>query len=146
MVVNEPEDCGVGKYLFAAAILGLTLLVGAKAPKDFIEHYTVFVLACGSGDNGGWGVTHSLHTPLMAVTNAISGIIVAAGPAAPGSSVPLYPPGGGEAGKLVSSDCCPGARVPVVAASCGSAGRGGAGVWPPGSSVATPAAVESPPA
>ena len=74
--MNEPEDSGVGKYMFAAAILGLTLLVGAKAPKDFIEHYTVFVLACVIGYNVVWGVTHSLHTPLMAVTNAISGIIV----------------------------------------------------------------------
>ena len=35
--MNEPEDSGVGKYLFAAAILGLTLLVGAKAPKDLLS-------------------------------------------------------------------------------------------------------------
>ena len=79
VTMNEPEDSGVGKYMFAAAILGLTLLVGAKAPKDFIEHYTVFVLACVIGYNVVWGVTHSLHTPLMAVTNAISGIIVLGG-------------------------------------------------------------------
>ena len=79
VVVNEPEDSGLGKYIFAAAILGLTLLVGAKAPEEFIEHYTVFVLACIIGYNVVWGVTHSLHTPLMAVTNAISGIIVLGG-------------------------------------------------------------------
>lgn len=79
VVVNEPETGGAGKYIFGAAILGLTLLVGAKAPAKFIEHYTVFVLACIIGYNVVWGVTHSLHTPLMAVTNAISGIIVLGG-------------------------------------------------------------------
>ena len=39
----------------------------------------MFVLACVIGYNVVWGVTHSLHTPLMAVTNAISGIIVLGG-------------------------------------------------------------------
>ena len=37
------------------------------------------MLACVIGYNVVWGVTHSLHTPLMAVTNAISGIIVLGG-------------------------------------------------------------------
>jgi len=38
----------------------------------------VFVLACFVGYHVIWGVTPALHTPLMAVTNAISGVIVVA--------------------------------------------------------------------
>lgn len=50
--------------------------VGAVAPDSFLEHFTVFVLACFVGYQVIWNVTASLHTPLMSVTNAISGIIV----------------------------------------------------------------------
>lgn len=42
-------------------------------------HFTVFVLACFVGWQVIWNVSHSLHTPLMAVTNAISGIIIIGG-------------------------------------------------------------------
>jgi NAD(P) transhydrogenase subunit alpha len=42
----------------------------------FIQHFTVFVLACFVGYQVVWKVTPALHTPLMSVTNAISGIIV----------------------------------------------------------------------
>ncbi len=42
----------------------------------FIFGITVFVLACFVGYYVVWKVTPALHTPLMAVTNAISGIIV----------------------------------------------------------------------
>ena len=41
-----------------------------------LSHFTVFVLACFVGYQVIWNVTPSLHTPLMSVTNAISGIIV----------------------------------------------------------------------
>ena len=57
----------------AAAAL---LLVGAFAPASFMQHFIVFVLACFVGFQVIWNVSHSLHTPLMAVTNAISGIII----------------------------------------------------------------------
>ncbi len=50
--------------------------VGAHAPQSFLSHFTVFVLACFIGWQVVWSVTASLHTPLMSVTNAISGIIV----------------------------------------------------------------------
>lgn len=56
----------------AAALFG----VGSVAPAAFLEHFTVFVLACFVGYQVIWSVTASLHTPLMSVTNAISGIIV----------------------------------------------------------------------
>jgi len=59
----------------AAAIVAL-LAVGSVAPADFMSHFTVFVLACFVGYQVIWSVTPSLHTPLMSVTNAISGIIV----------------------------------------------------------------------
>ena len=42
----------------------------------FVQHLTVFVLACFVGYQVVWRVTPALHTPLMSVTNAISGIIV----------------------------------------------------------------------
>ena len=43
------------------------------------QHFTVFVLACFVGWQVVWNVTPALHTPLMSVTNAISGIIVVGG-------------------------------------------------------------------
>ncbi len=42
---------------------------------EFINHLTVFVLACFVGWSVVWSVTPALHTPLMSATNAISGII-----------------------------------------------------------------------
>jgi NAD(P) transhydrogenase subunit alpha len=54
------------------ALLGL----GSLAPSAFLSHFTVFVLACFIGYMVIWNVTPALHTPLMSVTNAISGIIV----------------------------------------------------------------------
>ncbi|KAE9629635.1 Re/Si-specific NAD(P)(+) transhydrogenase subunit alpha [Parasedimentitalea maritima] len=54
----------------------LMLLVGTVAPPSFMQHFIVFVLACFVGFQVIWGVAHSLHTPLMAVTNAISSIII----------------------------------------------------------------------
>ncbi len=62
--------------LFIAAFLYLIALV---APPDFMAHFTVFVLAVFVGWQVIWNVSHSLHTPLMAVTNAISGIIIIGG-------------------------------------------------------------------
>jgi len=55
---------------------GLILLVGLVAPASFMQHFIVFVLSVFVGFNVIWNVSHSLHTPLMAVTNAISSIII----------------------------------------------------------------------
>ncbi|GAB4382683.1 Re/Si-specific NAD(P)(+) transhydrogenase subunit alpha [Albidovulum sp.] len=55
---------------------GLLLLVGAYAPASFMQHFIVFVLAVFVGFQVIWNVSHSLHTPLMAITNAISSIII----------------------------------------------------------------------
>jgi NAD(P) transhydrogenase subunit alpha len=63
----------VGMLVIGALLL---LLVGAYAPEAFMGHFIVFVLACFIGFSVIWNVSHSLHTPLMAVTNAISGIVI----------------------------------------------------------------------
>lgn len=63
--------------LIAAAVGALGLLgLGQVAPPDFMARFTVFVLACFVGWQVIWNVTPALHTPLMSVTNAISGIII----------------------------------------------------------------------
>lgn len=62
------------------ALLGigalLMLVIGKYAPASFMQHFIVFVLAVFVGFQVIWNVSHALHTPLMAVTNAISGIII----------------------------------------------------------------------
>ena len=64
----------------------LTDAAGAAASMDFLSLFTIFVLACFIGFYVVWSVTPALHSPLMAVTNAISSVIIvggllAAGPA-----------------------------------------------------------------
>jgi NAD(P) transhydrogenase subunit alpha len=54
----------------------LVLAIGVWAPAAFMSHFIVFALACFVGFKVIWNVSHALHTPLMSVTNAISGIIV----------------------------------------------------------------------
>ncbi len=56
--------------------VGAFAWIASVAPAAFLAHFTVFVLACVVGYYVVWNVTHALHTPLMSVTNAISGIIV----------------------------------------------------------------------
>lgn len=75
--------------LGAAALFG----IGYGAPSSFLSHFTVFVLACFIGWQVIWNVTPALHTPLMSVTNAISGIIIIGGmlqiSGAPGSATTI---------------------------------------------------------
>tara|TARA_B100001248_G_scaffold262335_1_gene257606 strand:- start:1943 stop:3514 length:1572 start_codon:yes stop_codon:yes gene_type:complete len=54
----------------------ITLGLGLIAPASFMQHFIVFVLSVFVGFQVIWNVSHSLHTPLMAVTNAISSIII----------------------------------------------------------------------
>ncbi|HGO8812891.1 TPA: Re/Si-specific NAD(P)(+) transhydrogenase subunit alpha [Neisseria meningitidis] len=73
----EPKPVPLWKKLAPAVIAAvLVLWVGAVAPAAFLNHFIVFVLACVIGYYVVWNVSHSLHTPLMSVTNTISGIIV----------------------------------------------------------------------
>ncbi|AZI13970.1 Re/Si-specific NAD(P)(+) transhydrogenase subunit alpha [Avibacterium paragallinarum] len=72
---EKPQDPRV-KYGIMGAIGVLFLWLGSVMPAAFLSHFTVFVLACVVGYYVVWNVSHALHTPLMAVTNAISGIII----------------------------------------------------------------------
>jgi NAD(P) transhydrogenase subunit alpha len=68
------------KQLVWPVLIGLALVgIGVSAPESFISHFTVFVLAIFLGWKVIWDVTPALHTPLMSVTNAISGIIIIGG-------------------------------------------------------------------
>jgi NAD(P) transhydrogenase subunit alpha len=61
-------------------VAGLILLaIGYAAPASTLSHFTVFVLAVFVGWQLVWNVKPALHTPLMSVTNAISGIILVGG-------------------------------------------------------------------
>ncbi|MGL9734099.1 MAG: Re/Si-specific NAD(P)(+) transhydrogenase subunit alpha [Symbiopectobacterium sp.] len=64
------------KYAFMALAILLFGWLANVAPKEFLSHFTVFALSCVVGYYVVWNVSHALHTPLMSVTNAISGIIV----------------------------------------------------------------------
>ena len=62
-------------------LLGILLFgfISHIAPSSFLEHFTVFMLASIVGYYVIWNVKSALHTPLMSVTNAISGIVVIGG-------------------------------------------------------------------
>lgn len=64
------------QFTLLAVSGALILLAGLYAPASFMSHFIVFVLSCYVGFQVIWNVSHSLHTPLMAVTNAISSIII----------------------------------------------------------------------
>lgn len=65
----------------AAAAVLLLLVMGGNIPaaSGFVSHLMIFVLACFIGYQVIWNVNPALHTPLMSVTNAISGIIIIGG-------------------------------------------------------------------
>ncbi|MBC6414094.1 MAG: Re/Si-specific NAD(P)(+) transhydrogenase subunit alpha [Chromatiales bacterium] len=75
-VAEPPRKRLFKTLLFSAIGLGSLLALGQVAPASFMTHFTVFVLACFVGWQVIWNVTPALHTPLMSVTNAISGIII----------------------------------------------------------------------
>jgi H+-translocating NAD(P) transhydrogenase subunit alpha len=85
-VVAKPKaaghghDTGGGLNPIVLVVLGLVLLgIGTIAPSTTLSHFTVFMLACFVGFQVVWNVKPALHTPLMSVTNAISGIILVGG-------------------------------------------------------------------
>jgi len=79
-VVAEPapekKSSGMMKNIMMLAGGALYVWLSTAAPAEFMQHFTIFILACFIGYYVVWNVSHSLHTPLMSVTNAISGIIV----------------------------------------------------------------------
>ena len=75
---GHDEGAGISPILLAA--VGLVMLgIGWVAPSSVLSHFTVFMLACFVGYQVVWNVKPALHTPLMSVTNAISGIILVGG-------------------------------------------------------------------
>ncbi|MEQ8659184.1 MAG: Re/Si-specific NAD(P)(+) transhydrogenase subunit alpha, partial [Gammaproteobacteria bacterium] len=75
VAVERKQNPWMPAILLGVGALALWSL-GRVAPADFMSHFTVFVLSCFVGYQVIWNVTPALHTPLMSVTNAISGIIV----------------------------------------------------------------------
>ena len=89
VVAKEPKKkskLGQAVMLALAAIVLIGLAM--SAPPSFLQHFTVFVLAVFLGWQVIWNVTPALHTPLMSVTNAISGIIIIGGMLQLGGDIP----------------------------------------------------------
>jgi NAD(P) transhydrogenase subunit alpha len=76
---KERRSRGSGLAITIAVLAVALFAIGSVAPPAFLSHLTVFALACIVGWQVIWNVTPALHTPLMSVTNAISGIIVVGG-------------------------------------------------------------------
>ena len=82
---GHDEGTGVSPWLLAVVglvMIGLAFVIPPKpasAGSDFLGHLTVFILAIFIGFQVVWNVKPALHTPLMSVTNAISGIILVGG-------------------------------------------------------------------
>jgi NAD(P) transhydrogenase subunit alpha len=73
---ERPKPAPVRRFvLIGLGMLAMFLLV-AFAPAQLAENFTVFALAVVIGYYVIGKVHHALHTPLMSVTNAISGIVV----------------------------------------------------------------------
>ena len=69
----------IAAIAFVALRYGRADTLASAATHDLLQHVTVFVMAIFVGFQVVWNVTPALHTPLMSVTNAISGIIVVGG-------------------------------------------------------------------
>jgi len=70
------KKAGLQQTLLLIVGGAVMLLIGIYAPTSFMQHFIVFVLSVFIGFQVIWKVSHALHTPLMAITNAISGIII----------------------------------------------------------------------
>jgi NAD(P) transhydrogenase subunit alpha len=77
--IMAPTRRAWGTTLGGLGLIAVMFVLGRFAPADFLKHFTVFILACFVGWQVVWSVTPALHTPLMSVTNAISGIIIIGG-------------------------------------------------------------------
>ena len=77
--VKEKKKGAISQVFWWVLLGAACIAVGLYAPESFISHFTVFVLATFLGWKVIWDVSPSLHTPLMSVTNAISGIIIIGG-------------------------------------------------------------------
>jgi NAD(P) transhydrogenase subunit alpha len=84
---KAPAKSAPWSAIFGLGLVSLWLFLHLNAgdlsvsagTEKFLQHLTVFVLAVFVGWQVIWNVTAALHTPLMSVTNAISGIIIIGG-------------------------------------------------------------------
>ena len=76
---EDTRSSGAALAISIGVLVVALFAIGFVAPPAFLSHLTVFALACIVGWQVVWNVTPALHTPLMSVTNAISGIIVVGG-------------------------------------------------------------------
>ncbi len=90
-VLARAAEKKAGQRQLGLLVLGglFMLLIGQYAPASFMQHFIVFALSCFVGFQVIWNVSHALHTPLMAITNAISGIIILGALLQIGSDVPM---------------------------------------------------------
>ena len=79
VAAKAPASGGAAGPVIALLAAVALVALGMVAPPAFLSHLTVFALAVIIGWQVVWNVTPALHTPLMSVTNAISGIIVLGG-------------------------------------------------------------------
>eukprot|EP01063_Lacrimia_lanifica_P017838 TRINITY_DN24822_c0_g1_i1.p1 TRINITY_DN24822_c0_g1~~TRINITY_DN24822_c0_g1_i1.p1 ORF type:complete len:1091 (+),score=420.63 TRINITY_DN24822_c0_g1_i1:71-3343(+) len=84
-LVTKPWNETVEMAGWMGLALGSLAAIGAYAPPALVGTTTTFVLGCLVGYQVVWGVVPALHSPLMAVTNAISGLVVIGGLAVLGS-------------------------------------------------------------
>jgi len=77
LITDTSRDARTIRGMLWKALLGVVAVaLVVAAPEEMTQHFFVFVLACVIGFYVITNVTHTLHTPLMSVTNAISGIII----------------------------------------------------------------------
>jgi len=84
-LADKQSDLADAARALAAQVQNIGAQAGSGEHGFFITGLTVFVLACFVGYYVVWRVTPALHSPLMAVTNAVSSVIIvgallAAGP------------------------------------------------------------------
>jgi NAD(P) transhydrogenase subunit alpha len=87
--ITSPTRRAWGSSVGGFLVIIILFFLGRFAPPEFLQHSTVFVLACFVGWQVIWSVSPALHTPLMSVTNAISGIIIIGGMLQVGAGIDL---------------------------------------------------------
>jgi NAD(P) transhydrogenase subunit alpha len=75
-VATSPTARPARRYALVALLAAALFAITAFAPAQLATNFSVFVLAVVIGYYVIGAVHHALHTPLMSVTNAISGIII----------------------------------------------------------------------
>lgn len=73
---NKKSFAPIKKCIILSLISICFIYFGSLVPSNFLSHFIILFLSCIVGYYVVWNVSYALHTPLMSVTNAISGIIM----------------------------------------------------------------------